>query len=269
MTAAEIIPEGPFLSVLRADDDRYRVEQAERLASQDLLVKCAEQSVRAVHTAIASTLGRPGGMQRQRTRVASTLLLRAADDLDAFVMLALSGYPLQAATIGASLWEKVQCINLVVTSDDDATKWLAGAIDLSADHPFWRTKTYRRGFDALAKTINAPVTYEDALLHYESLCRAKHAHPWIMEHYAIRRTDNEGTEFVYGPTGSSGWRLAVGEFAPIVLATLLWGVVGYANANEDLLDERDRSLAEALAASFELRVSLSAEISREFRTTVK
>jgi hypothetical protein len=266
MNASETIPAGPFLSALRLNDSRYQEEQATRVAAQELLIECAEQGMRTVHIAIASVLGRPGGLERDRARIASTLLLRAADDLDGFVTLALGGYPLQAATLGSSLWEKVHCANLVATSDDDARKWLAGAIDLSAEHPFYRSKKYRRGFEELAKRIDAPITFDQTLEHYSSLCRAKHAHPWIMQHFGVRRNGEAESELVYGPTGSSGWRLVVGEFAPAVLATLFWGVLGYANANEDLLDKEDPSLGVAFTRCIELRKSLSSQIDSEFRT---
>ncbi len=263
--ADEFVPSEPFLTALRDNHQPYVAEQAQRKAEQALLLECAEQSLRTTHIAIASVLRTKEGFARERARIASTLLIRAADDLDCFVTLAVGGFPLQAATIGSALWEKVQCANLVGSNDADAKKWIAGAIDLSAEHPFWRTKHFRRGFEELAKTIDASVTYKQSLAHYSTLCRAKHAHPWIMQHYGFRQNDAERSELVYGPVSSDGWRLAVGEFAPIVLATLLWGVLGFANANEDLLERDDPSLSEAMSRSFALRTALSAQIHTEFK----
>jgi hypothetical protein len=115
-------------------------------------------------------------------RVARQLLLRVANDLRAASRIARLGYPLQAATIVASLYEAALCVIHIGTDEARTQTWI------NHDDPTrtpWTPKQLTRS--AAQKFDGDPVkTAEMLYQRYTQLCMAKHVHPIAEMQHAVR-----------------------------------------------------------------------------------
>ena len=233
-----------------------------KVTDEELLKQSLTRCEMLVHTALAQVLHDHVGAERQRTRIAAFYLMRALDDLTCFINLAITGFPMQAATIGASLWEKIQCASYVGLNDEIASEWEKNSEALESENQFWRSKPFKSGFESVAKSIGIPVTYDRALTHYKSLCAAKHNHPFHVANFAIKESD--GSYVVYhGPLSGPAIRLYLASYVPDVVTTVIWGVLGFLQLNADLI-RNEHELKERVQACYGSIRAYKAVLAKEF-----
>jgi hypothetical protein len=115
-------------------------------------------------------------------QVTVKLLLRLANDVHGAEILALRGYPLQAATLVASVYEVAFTVALIGNDDRVAQAWL--------DHAD-RTSPFRDARDmtwAVIKKLNIPdadTRTGEFFRVYRQLCLAKHANPLLERQFGV------------------------------------------------------------------------------------
>lgn len=114
-------------------------------------------------------------------KVAGHLLLRVSDDLRSASIVARQGYPLQAASLVAGLWEMALSVVHVGTDRDRAIQWMEHMEPTSTP---WRPKALCK---SLVERVQVPSPTEEAQARlyrvYTQLCMAKHGHPQLqMQH---------------------------------------------------------------------------------------
>jgi hypothetical protein len=120
-------------------------------------------------------------------RVALKLLLRLANDVHSAALLALRGYPLQAAALIASVYEVAFTIAFIGDDDHLAQQWV--------DHddptrPFRNAKKMTRLVVEKLGIPNAEIRVGEYFRVYRQLCLAKHANPLLQSRFGIDvRTD--------------------------------------------------------------------------------
>jgi hypothetical protein len=119
----------------------------------------------------------------QALKVTSHLLLRVSDDLRTAAIVARQGYPIQAASLVAGLWEIALTIVHIGTDRDRATEWIEHMEPTSTP---WRPKELcHSAVERLG--IPSPADAQERLYRtYTQLCMAKHGHPQLqMQHIDV------------------------------------------------------------------------------------
>ena len=141
--------------------------------------------------------------------VATALLLRLAGDLRCVAFLAPRGYPLQAVTLVASMYEAAYTMGAIGTDNDTAQRWL--------DHdyptrPFF-SNIQSLTLDVLNKMGHANPEEQVRLEYqvYRQLCMGKHANPLLQQQHGFLRLENALAAVVGPTTGEEAER--AGSFA--------------------------------------------------------
>ncbi len=120
-------------------------------------------------------------------RVAIKLLLRLANDVHGAEILVLRGYPLQAATLVASVYEVAFAAAFIGDDDRLAQEW---ADHDDPTHPFRGAKEMTRVVIEKLGIPNAGTQTEEFFRVYRQLCLAKHANPLLESRIGVDlRTD--------------------------------------------------------------------------------
>lgn len=125
----------------------------------------------AAHIALASPT--PSADARS---VATKLLFRMYDDLRCLVLLAERGYPLQAASIAASVYETGFSLALVCADFELARKWAMHDGPTRSWHP---VKDLAHKARIFMNDPNAEETAARDYKNYRQLCMGKHANPLL------------------------------------------------------------------------------------------
>lgn len=261
------IPGGRFLSFLQRGEKSYDEGQRARETEGAAMLAVAELCAMTAHQVIHAIAFTPRGMERPTIRAGTTMLLRALDDLDAFMVLAIAGYPIQAGGLGASLWEKSQCAVLVASHEDDAKRWIANGEREDSENEFWRTAHFEKGFVRLAQRLGwTAYTYKRAKEDYKALCDAKHPHPSLMQSLGIALLD-DALHFTVGPVYGQGWRHAVGSYAPIVLRTIMWATIGVFDHHELQAGSNAKQVRTSINSAMRALHEFSKSWNQEFERT--
>jgi hypothetical protein len=113
----------------------------------------------------------------QSRKVATSLLVRVQNDLRCASLLALRGYPDQACTLVASIYEAAMTIAVVGSDDHVAQEWIDYG---DPNKPFRNIQKMTR--DALEK-LGVPEAEKNAERNYTTyrqLCMAKHLNPLLL-----------------------------------------------------------------------------------------
>jgi len=131
----------------------------------------------------------------QSRRVAMNLMIRLANELRCIILLAIRGYPLQAASLVASLWEVAHTIAYVGGDDVRAKDWVAH------NDP---KRPFQSAFSLTADVVKSLDGVSDpqgmiarAYKVYQGFCQAKHSNPLLQQHFGHYMTD----EFVVAMNG--------------------------------------------------------------------
>ena len=133
------------------------------------LARLAERIMRQISADLRNT-----DSQAPHEQVLAVLLARAADDLRAVMRCASEGYPLQAMTVAASLFELAYTLGYIGSSDDRAAEWLRWP---RFDRTPWPLK---RMIEETLKAALGPhhrASSNQEANFYAALCWAKHANP--------------------------------------------------------------------------------------------
>jgi hypothetical protein len=168
MTAATKLYQGQNLTTKRAEAEARRLLRP-RLRRSLSLARLAERTLRQISAHLESR-----DSSAQHEQVLAILLARAADDLHIVVRCASEGYPLQAMTVAASLFELAYTIGYVGPSDERAAEWLHWP---RYDQTPWPLK--RMVEDTLKAALGARHRRgpSQETNFYAALCWAKHANP--------------------------------------------------------------------------------------------
>jgi hypothetical protein len=120
-------------------------------------------------------------------RVALKLLLRLANDMHCAEELALRGYPLQAATLIASVYEVAFTIAFIGDDDRLAQQWVDHD---DPTYPFRSAKEMTRRVFEKREIPNIEIQTGKFFRVYRQLCLAKHANPLLQSRFGVDvRTD--------------------------------------------------------------------------------
>ena len=225
-------PPRTFLSLIQAGDPSFESAQVTRHGESRELVATAELCALACTGVIRAIAFEDGAIHRPTVRAATTMLLRALDDLDGYILLTVAGYPLQAAGLGASLWEKAQCCVLVASDSTDAGRWFADGERAESKNAFWKTRHFEAGFTRLVTQLGWSYTYERAREDYQLLCDAKHPHPALLQRLGVTEV-SDAVHMVTGPVHGQGWRAMIGAHAPVILRTVMWAAIGFLESHRE------------------------------------
>lgn len=225
-------PARTFLSLLQSGDPSFVSAQVTRDRESRELVATAELCALACTSVVRAIAFEDGAIHRPTVRAATTMLLRALDDLDAYVLLAVAGHPLQAAGVGASLWEKAQCCVLVASDSTDAGRWFADGERAESKNAFWKTRHFEAGFTRLVTQLGWSYTYERAREDYQLLCDAKHPHPALLQRLGVTEM-SDAVHMVTGPVHGQGWRAMIGVHAPPILRAVMWAAIGFLESHRE------------------------------------
>jgi hypothetical protein len=137
--------------------------------------------------------------EARQSRVVTTILLtRLANDLRCVALLALRGYPLQAATLVASMFEGAYAVAYIGGNDTRAQEWL------NHDDPTTLCRPVRRLVLDVLAAVPIPDAEREAAAQrkyrdYGQLCLPKHLNPLLQRQHGLRR---EGADIalMVGPT---------------------------------------------------------------------
>jgi hypothetical protein len=142
---------------------------------------------------------------RQSRKVAISLLVRVQNDLRCASLLALRGYPDQACTLVASIYEAAMTIGVVGSDDRVAQEWIEHD---DPNKPFRSTQKMTR--DALER-LRAPEPEKNAERNYtiyRQLCMVKHLNPLLLSERGYEVVGN-AISIGGGPdTSEAGVRIA-------------------------------------------------------------
>lgn len=119
-------------------------------------------------------------------RVAVSLMNRLSDDLRCAALLALRGYPIQALTLTASMYESSYCLAYIGADDALAEEWIAHD---DPTRPFRPVKSLtvevlrRQGVD------DPEEASKKAYRVYRQLCLAKHGNPVLQRQHGYEIED--------------------------------------------------------------------------------
>lgn len=122
----------------------------------------------------------------QSRKVLTALLVRLSNDLRSAALLALRGYPIQAAALVGSMYEVAYTIAYIGSDDTLAQEWI------DHDDP---AKLFRQVKHLTEKVLMklgvADVTKETGMQYriYRQLCLAKHANPLFQTQHAYQSRD--------------------------------------------------------------------------------
>ena len=145
------------------------------------------------------------------SRVAATqLLVRLANDLRTAALLAIRGYPLQAATLVASMFEVAYTVAYIDGDDELARQWG------SHNDPTRLFRPIRQLVRDVIAKLPIPAAEGDAAVErkyrdYRQLCLAKHVNPLLQRQHGLERQGKDIAVLV-GPTTHSD-AIRVGWFA--------------------------------------------------------
>ena len=131
----------------------------------------------------------------QAQKVATSLLIRISDDLRSASLLALRGYPTQAASLVSSIYEAALTVIYVGKNEDIAQEWIDHEDPTSLFMPIKKLTQkalVSLGLDNLES--RTPELYKT----YSQLCMAKHANPLYQMQRGLQRSDG-GVQAVNGP----------------------------------------------------------------------
>jgi len=134
----------------------------------------------------------------QAVKVAVSLSIRLQNDLRAAFLLAVNGYPTQAATIVASIYETAFTIAFIGNSEDRAQEWI------DHDDP---TRTFRTVRDLTREGVCADNKDQiESMVAaqykvYSQLCMVRHSNPMYQMQHGMHRT-SDGVESINGPDAS-------------------------------------------------------------------
>jgi hypothetical protein len=173
--------------------ERLTVERAGDWLNEHIVVTC--RVCDAVGLTIGSAPGGPFGQASLSRRVATNLMVRLSNDLRCVMLLAVRGYPLQAASLVSSLWEVSHMIAYIGGDDGRAQAW-AAHVDPARSFRGARVLT-TQVVESLEGVEDAPGLVGRAYKVYQDFCQAKHSNPLLQQHFGHHLTD----EFVVASTG--------------------------------------------------------------------
>jgi hypothetical protein len=159
-------------------DPLQRAERAAQRAIGSEMTRSLELVRRfspVIEYAARSALASPTSSADARS-VATKLLFRIYDDLRSLVLLAERGYPLQAASIAASVYETGFSLALVCADFELARKWAMHDDPTRSWHP---VKDLARRARMFMNDPNASETAARDYKNYRQLCMGKHANPLL------------------------------------------------------------------------------------------
>jgi hypothetical protein len=127
-------------------------------------------------------------------RVCVVLLVRIVNDLRSAALLVQRGYPLQAITIVASIFEESFTVAYVGDSEARAARW---GTHRDPNHPFQDVRTMVR--EVLRTEPSYAAALRNELECYSQLCWAKHANPFLQRQHGIRFAESQ-VEIWSGPS---------------------------------------------------------------------
>jgi hypothetical protein len=202
----------------------------------------SEQVFNAVSEILGAAPELPISQVALSRRVVTVLLVRLSNDLRVAALLALRGYPLQAATLVASMYEVAHCVAYIGSDDSRADAWIRH------DDP---TKSFRSVKMLIEDTVNGFGINDPVAMCareyrvYRQLCLAKHSNPVLQKDHG-HYMEEHAIITINGPDSSmSGIRVA--RFAlqhairltVLALASFLENHVPQ-GARENLRDRLDR-----------------------------
>lgn len=216
---------------------RYEVQRAERVREIEAALNAMKEAGRTTYLTLTEVMSHPDAARREGTRAAAVILTRAYDDVNGIALLSAEGLPVQAAALAAALWEKAHQASTVTHDADRLTAWLQTTADFDADNPVYRNKAHKKAFEVVRSFMDLPIAWEDLETEYRQLCNMKHAHPFVMRHFAVTEWSNERVELLYGPTSGGGSAFMTFQTAIAVVKALQWGTLGFLLGNSDLLND--------------------------------
>lgn len=130
-------------------------------------------------------------------KVALSLCTKMSNDFRVVSLLALLGYPVQAATVAASLYESVYIIAYIARNNEIADKWIVHDDPIK---PFISVaEMTKSALSNLGVTDSSMVNKQYAI--YSQLCMAKHANPIVQKMLGISFDDGLLT-LINGPDTS-------------------------------------------------------------------
>jgi hypothetical protein len=160
--------------------------------------------------------------------VATGLLVRIANDLRCVTMSALSGYPLQAAALVATMYE-VACAAVCIDSDDSlARTWSEHKDPTQLPSPFNDVPGMTLAAHRLLKV--PPDRLEEAVdaayMAYRQLCMAKHANPLVQSEHGFEKLESE-LAAVIGPLAGPQVEVVTAFALEKAAACAVWALASY------------------------------------------
>ncbi len=117
-------------------------------------------------------------------KVSTNLLIRIANDLRGTVILAERGYPLQALTLAASVYEAAMQVAYIGSDEKIAREWV--------DHD--KPDAFFKKIEQLTTEVFRKLGIPDADAQakrdyrvYQQFCMAKHLNPLLQKHYSFQK----------------------------------------------------------------------------------
>ena len=143
-------------------------------------LKTVESTYGLLAKAAQAALDSPAPQDIRARNVAMKLLARLGQDLACTIPLVATGYPVQALSIAASVFEVSFTVAYIRDEHARAQEWI------DHDDP---TRPFKRVLDLLQDVIAA-----NSAKHYSTyrqLCMAKHANPLLEQSFGIQEQDGE------------------------------------------------------------------------------
>lgn len=187
-------------------------------------LQLADMAFNLVGLAVSLAPAVPQSQLRPSRSVSTCLLVRLSNDIRCAMKLAIQGYPLQTASLIASVYEVAYTIAAIGSDDALAGEW----IDHSTPAKLFRKveDLTRIGLQRLGVGDLDSET-KNAYRQYRQLCLAKHSNPLLQRQHGHKITEDE-ILVVNGPDESEqGTRVSwfalerAGHLAYIALASFL------------------------------------------------
>ena len=181
----------------------------------------------------------------QSRKVATSLLVRLSNDLRATALLALRGYPIQAASIVASMYEVAFAVAVIGADKQKAQQWIDHA------EPTRSFQNVKSMTSEGLKKLGVPDADNHANKRYEvysQLCMARHANPLLQKQFGIQ-VHYDDVVAMNGPDTSEG-AVRMAWFALDHAAFLSYVALASFITNHSPMVEQDnlRKQSEALGA---------------------
>ncbi|PYM18033.1 MAG: hypothetical protein DMD78_28790 [Candidatus Rokuibacteriota bacterium] len=187
---------------MSSDDDRDVEAAAAAVIGPKLAghLQLCERSFLVMSKALMALPERTIKDTPQACRVCAGLLIKISNDLRTVALLALRGYPVQAATLTSSLYESAVTIGYIADDNALAEAWIAhgGQDPLKPFRGVWEMT--KQAVTRLSLP-DSEVQTETLYRHYTQLCWAKHGNSAFLLDQTFQRIAG-GVEGSNGPSTS-------------------------------------------------------------------